>query len=361
MSLLLALTGCSSIEGLSALDGLRKRMLSGSADDIEAAYASNDLRNGVPTLEHQLSWRAQSFAVNPSFDPQRRPRRVPHLFQHVPWTYDIPLISPQIEALLTSDFGWRNLYGRTDYHSGIDIAAGAGTRIYTPVSGEVLYVKHAGTDSGLVVSDGDRQHTFWHTRPARGLRKGQWIASGSVVGTMVPWGSRTHLHYSVHLTGPSRSHKARNDSNAIDPLTLVKRLQETVGPWLDEGVAISSLFQKSSTQGVADHLRLTKRLVGPGIGGVLAEPYPLSQALVPARTTRRFTRKQAATARPKGLDPTAFWQTDAWAFGQRIDGRSPGLATRSLDGTDSLSASAGSSAYAFPGYGLRPLTPSSLR
>ena len=34
----------------------------------------------------------------------------------------------------------------------------------------------------------------------------------------------------MHLTGPSKSHKARNDGNAIDPLTLVRRLRQTVVP-----------------------------------------------------------------------------------------------------------------------------------
>lgn len=240
LTFLTAVTACSSIETLDPND-TRKRTLKVSELGKTRAYASNDFRGAIPSLDHQMSWRAQSLAANPSFDPALRPRYVPKSFDQVAWTHEIPLLSPKVDAILTSDFGWRGLYGRTDYHSGIDIAADAGTRIYTPVSGEVLYVKHAGTDSGLVVTDGERQHTFWHTRPASGLRKGQWIKAGTPVGTLVAWGSRTHLHYSVHLTGPSKSSKARNDSNAIDPLTLVKRLRETVVPL--DGVQLSSVVR----------------------------------------------------------------------------------------------------------------------
>ena len=230
LGLMASMTACSSIESLSELDGQRKRSQAEGEASQDAKDAASDLPDGVITLQHQLSWRAQSLAANPSFDPRLRPRRLPRAFVQVPWSYDIPLISPRMEAVLTSDFGWRNLYGRIDYHSGIDISPRPSTRTYTPVSGEILYVKRNGTDSGVVISDGDRQHTFWHIRPARGLRKGHWISSGSVVGTMIPWGSRTHLHYSVHLTGPTKSAKDRNDTNAIDPLTLVRRLQESATP-----------------------------------------------------------------------------------------------------------------------------------
>lgn len=196
-------------------------------------------KNGLPSLDLQMAWREQAMASNHSFNPKRRPSRVPTDFRQQPWGRELPLIAPQVDGILTSDFGWRGLDNRRDFHSGIDIAAPAGTVIYTPVSGQVLYVKHAGTDSGIVISDGERQHTFWHTHPRPGLKQGQWIKAGYSVGHLVPWGARTHLHYSVHLTGPSQSHRARNDGNAIDPLTLVRRLRQTVVPI--DGVEISSL------------------------------------------------------------------------------------------------------------------------
>lgn len=212
-----------------------------------------------------MSWREQAMASNHSFNPQRRPSRVPADFRQEPWGRELPLIAPHVDGILTSDFGWRGLDNRRDFHSGIDIAAPAGTVIYTPISGEVLYVKYAGTDSGIVISDGERQHTFWHTRPRTGLKQGDWIKAGNAVGYLVNWGRRTHLHYSVHLTGPSKSHRARNDSNAIDPLTLVRRLRQTVVP--TDRIEISSLMSQATHRTV-----LVQAAQGPSVSRIVRIP-----------------------------------------------------------------------------------------
>ena len=104
-------------------------------------------------------------ASNHSFDPLRQPSRVPENFSQRPWGRELPLISPQVDAVFTSDFGWRRLYGRRDFHSGIDLAAAAGTAIYTPVAGEVLYVKLSQTDlNNLKIAETlavDIQSTKW--------------------------------------------------------------------------------------------------------------------------------------------------------------------------------------------------------
>lgn len=217
-----SLSACGSIDS-----GENVRALKRSSTESSLAQVYRE-RPGLPSLALQMKWREQAMASNLSFNPQLTPAGVPRDFAQIPWSRELPLMAPRVEAILTSDFGWRGLYDKRDFHSGIDIAAAAGTVIYTPVRGEVLYVKHAGTDSGVVITDGQRQHTFWHTTPKRGLKRGDRLEKGFSVGTLVGWGSRTHLHYSVHLTGPSDSHKARNDGNAIDPLTLIRRLKQSI-------------------------------------------------------------------------------------------------------------------------------------
>ena len=218
----MTLSGCGSIDA-----GEVRRVYMRSIESAESQPQSRE-NLGLPSLTLQMGWREQAMATNVSFNPQLWPSQVPQDFEQQTWSKELPLMAPQVTAILTSDFGWRGLYNKRDFHSGIDIAAAAGTVIYTPVPGQVLYVKHAGTDSGVVITDGERQHTFWHTKPAPGLKRGDWLDRGYRVGTMVKWGSRTHLHYSVHLTGPSDTHKARNDGNAIDPLTLIRRLKQGV-------------------------------------------------------------------------------------------------------------------------------------
>ncbi|MEC8711116.1 MAG: peptidoglycan DD-metalloendopeptidase family protein [Pseudomonadota bacterium] len=196
------------------------------------------------SLQIQMQWRAESLAENVSFDPNKRPRKLPRPFVKQPWDNEIPLLADEVTAQLSSDFGWRTLNRRHDFHSGIDIVAAPGATVFTPVTGEVIHTKVAGTDSGIVVFDGERQHTFWHTRPGKGLRVGQKVDLGDAVGTLVPWGTRTHLHYSVHLTGNTKSQRARKDSNAIDPLTLVQRLREQAYALNDrDGDSLSTLLR----------------------------------------------------------------------------------------------------------------------
>jgi len=235
---------CSSIE-LQDTDPIRGWMsaLSDFGRLGRGDGGSGDLAMSQ-SLQIQMQWRADSLASNVSFDPNKRPRKLPSPFVKQPWDNEIPLLADEVAAQLSSDFGWRTLSRRHDFHSGIDIVAAPGATVFTPVTGEVIHTKVAGTDSGIVVFDGERQHTFWHTKPAKGLRVGQQVDLGDAVGTLVPWGTRTHLHYSVHLTGNTKSQRARKDSNAIDPLTLVQRLRERAYALNDrDGDSLSSLLR----------------------------------------------------------------------------------------------------------------------
>ncbi|HCH99707.1 MAG: hypothetical protein CME00_11120 [Geminicoccus sp.] len=235
---------CSSIE-LQDTDPIRGWMsaLSDFGRLGRGDGAAGDLALSQ-SLQIQMQWRDESLEENVSFDPSKRPRKLPSPFVKQPWDNEIPLLADEVTAQLSSDFGWRSLNRRHDFHSGIDIVAAPGATVFTPVTGEVIHTKVAGTDSGVVVFDGERQHTFWHTRPAKGLRVGQKVDLGDPVGTLVPWGTRTHLHYSVHLTGNTKSQRARKDSNAIDPLTLVQRLREQAYALNDrDGDSLSALLR----------------------------------------------------------------------------------------------------------------------
>ena len=235
---------CSSIE-LQDTDPIRGWMsaLSDFGRLGRGDSAAGDLAISQ-SLQIQMQWRAESLAENVSFDPGKRPRKLPSPFVKQPWDNEIPLLADEVTAQLSSDFGWRSLNRRHDFHSGIDIVAAPGATVFTPVTGEVIHTKFAGTDSGVVVFDGERQHTFWHTRPPKDLQVGQRVDLGDLVGTLVPWGTRTHLHYSVHLTGNTKSQRARKDSNAIDPLTLVQRLREQAYALNDrDGDSLSSLLR----------------------------------------------------------------------------------------------------------------------
>ncbi len=52
------------------------------------------------------------------------------------------MILPVINPRITDRYGWRDLYGRNDFHYGLDLAANYGTSIYAAASGEVVYAQY---------------------------------------------------------------------------------------------------------------------------------------------------------------------------------------------------------------------------
>lgn len=110
---------------------------------------------------------------------------------------------------LTSRFGARTspFTGRTQHHSGIDIAARKGTKIIAPAHGRVHFVGRKGPlGNTLVLDHGFGVRTFYghtdkiHVKPGEEVERGQLIAAiGSTGRSTGP-----HLHYVVEVKGKTR-------------------------------------------------------------------------------------------------------------------------------------------------------------
>jgi murein DD-endopeptidase MepM/ murein hydrolase activator NlpD len=111
---------------------------------------------------------------------------------------------------LTSRFGARvsPFTGRSQHHSGIDIAARRGTNIIAPAHGRVHFVGRKGPlGNTLVLDHGFGVRTFYghtdeiHVKPGEEVERGQLIAAiGSTGRSTGP-----HLHYVVEVKGKSRN------------------------------------------------------------------------------------------------------------------------------------------------------------
>ncbi|MBP7587558.1 MAG: M23 family metallopeptidase [Thermoanaerobaculia bacterium] len=142
------------------------------------------------------------------------------------WAAQVPARSPLRgeDVVLTSGFGSRRSpYTRAlEFHSGIDLAAPSGTRIFAPVGGVVVWAGAVEADRrndwwrlGLtvVIASGDNFRTvFGHCQEIL-VRPGMRIDAGDPIATVgdTGWATGPHLHYEIRR-------RTANGWTAVDPI-----------------------------------------------------------------------------------------------------------------------------------------------
>ncbi len=117
-------------------------------------------------------------------------------------TFDRP--APGIDS---SPFGIRRVYetgGTASYHQGIDIANKAGTPIEAANTGEVLFAgKLFVTGNTVILDHGQGVVSYYYHMEKLGVKKGDVVAKGAVLGWMGTTGLSTgnHCHWQVTVGG----------------------------------------------------------------------------------------------------------------------------------------------------------------
>ncbi|MGM9619147.1 MAG: peptidoglycan DD-metalloendopeptidase family protein [Oscillospiraceae bacterium] len=105
---------------------------------------------------------------------------------------------------ITSYFGYRTLWGRSNYHGGIDIANSRGTPIYAADGGTVTYAGWYSTYGYLVIIDhGNGFETYYGHNSALLVSKGDHVYKGQQIARMGMTGnaSGNHCHFEVRYNG----------------------------------------------------------------------------------------------------------------------------------------------------------------
>ncbi|PIS31647.1 hypothetical protein COT42_00555 [Candidatus Saganbacteria bacterium CG08_land_8_20_14_0_20_45_16] len=107
---------------------------------------------------------------------------------------------------ITSRFGWRRhpLWGRRDFHTGVDIAAKYGTPIKAADSGEVIFAGWwDGYGKAIVINHGHSISTVYGHQSRLYKKVGDTVVKGQVIGLVGSTGYSTgpHLHFEVRLKG----------------------------------------------------------------------------------------------------------------------------------------------------------------
>ncbi len=122
---------------------------------------------------------------------------------------------PKNITRISSYFGWRILWGRSDYHLGIDIPAAAGTDIYASNGGTVVTATwHYSYGYYVLIDHGGGYATLYAHNSRLLVKAGDKVEQGDVIAKMGTTGSSSgnHLHFEVRVNG-----KVQN------PLNYVKR------------------------------------------------------------------------------------------------------------------------------------------
>ena len=106
---------------------------------------------------------------------------------------------------VSSAFGWRTLYGKPNFHTGMDIPAPSGTPILAAGDGTVIQAGWVNTGGGykVTIDHGSGLITTYCHQSKIGASVGQTVKQGDVIGYVGTTGNSTgnHLHFTIMYNG----------------------------------------------------------------------------------------------------------------------------------------------------------------
>ncbi|MEY4529519.1 MAG: hypothetical protein RLZZ156_240, partial [Deinococcota bacterium] len=113
-----------------------------------------------------------------------------------------------LSGTMTSRFGWRSLRGNR-YHTGIDLAAPTGTRVYAALSGQVEFAgwNRQGYGYLVIIRGWDNRRYYYGHNSRLQVKKGQWVRQGQVISRVGSTGFSTgpHLHFEIRVGNSARN------------------------------------------------------------------------------------------------------------------------------------------------------------
>lgn len=105
---------------------------------------------------------------------------------------------------VSSEQGWRDLWGVQDYHLGIDLACANGTDVFAANGGTVLKSeKHWSYGNYVLIDHGGGISTLYAHMADRLVSEGQTVSAGQIIGHVGLTGNTSgyHLHFEVRENG----------------------------------------------------------------------------------------------------------------------------------------------------------------
>lgn len=109
-----------------------------------------------------------------------------------------------VSGKISSTFGYRTVFGKRDYHSGLDIATSYGTTIVAADGGKVTYAGWKGNYGNLVIiSHGSGIETYYAHCSSLLVSAGTEVYKGQAIARVGSTGrsSGNHCHFEVRING----------------------------------------------------------------------------------------------------------------------------------------------------------------
>lgn len=109
-----------------------------------------------------------------------------------------------VNYMVSSEYGWRTLWGVKDFHLGIDLACACNTAVYAANGGTVLKSEyHYSYGNYILIDHGGGISTLYAHLNERWVSAGDTISKGDQIGKVGTTGSSSgyHLHFEVRENG----------------------------------------------------------------------------------------------------------------------------------------------------------------
>lgn len=130
------------------------------------------------------------------------------------------------DARITSGFGWRNIFGRRDFHEGIDIGVSGGTDVLAARDGVVSQIKPLADQLQIAIQSVDaqgRKIEEWYIHTADAIvGVGDRVTAGQKIAEVARTTDRARA--ARVSTGDHLDYRVRVDGEWVDPRTMLREL-----------------------------------------------------------------------------------------------------------------------------------------
>lgn len=166
-------------------------------------YMQSLEQNESALLQNYYNAKAQEDELNAKLEERLRQLQEQEKKAYVGGNLGWPL-PVDVRYQVSSEFGWRTLWGASDYHLGIDLACAANTNVYAANAGTVIESQyHYSYGNYVLIDHGGGIATLYAHMNERWVSAGDTVVQGQQIGLVGTTGSSSgyHLHFEVRENG----------------------------------------------------------------------------------------------------------------------------------------------------------------